>query len=63
MKQKIKRAIETIEGSKKTHVAWLEYFEKYPQQEKNFSNTIHSTKEQIEIIADYDNVLDILRTL
>ena len=63
MKEKVIRAFKTVEDAKNTHILWLKYFKKYPQQEKNFSETIHSAEEQRKIIEDYDNVLDVLNEI
>ncbi len=63
MREKAIRAFKTIEASKNTHILWLKYFEKYPQKEKDFSETIHSAEEQRKIIEDYDNVLDVLNEI
>ena len=57
------RAIATIEQSRQTHVDWCRWLEAHPEEIDRVAGTVHPPREQREIIAEYDNVLNCLREL
>ena len=63
-KQNIQKAISDIERFSQTHIDWANHFEAYPDIEKKKVKTGNwdTAKEHRQIVADYDNVLDILRS-
>jgi len=60
--QDIQKAIIDIEKMRKTHVQWAEYFEKYPDIEKEYikTNEWDSAKIHRELVQQYNNVLNVL---
>ena len=62
-KSEVELAISDMSNCRQTHVVWAEYFEKYPEAERTYGETVHPAKEQREIIAQYDRVLRILNSL
>jgi len=64
-KQNIQKAITDIEKMRKTHIQWAEYFEKHPDIERAYIGTGEwdSAKEHRNLVKQYDNVLNILKSL
>ena len=65
MKEKIKKVIKDVKWMKDIHRQWAEYFEKNPEIEKEYVATGEwdSAKEHRELMADYDNILNVIEFL
>lgn len=59
------QSIADMEWMRKSHVDWAEYFEKHPDIEKEYVATGEwsSAAQHRDIIAKYDNVIQLLKTL
>lgn len=55
-------AIERIELSRSTHVAWIEHFQACAYCQQYPPAYVNGIDEQRKIVAEYDNVLTVLRS-
>ncbi len=49
-----------MKHARKIHQAWADYFEKYPQQEPVYAETVHGRLRQLKIVKEYDRVIRLL---
>jgi len=55
----VNKAIATIEDSRRTHVEWRDWLNKYPNDQR--AVTAGDAQHHIRCIAEYDHVLKVLR--
>ncbi len=61
MKDSIQKAINIVEKSRQSHIKWVKHFEKWPEDQALVKDKIHSLVEQKEIVAEYTEVLSVLK--
>lgn len=56
-------AIATVRSSRKTHVDWLEWYERHPEEELKHGAIAGDAKHHREAIAGYDQVISVLESV
>jgi hypothetical protein len=57
----VDKAIATIEDSRKTHVEWRDFLNRHPDHPH--VKSVGDSQHHIQCIAEYDNVLKVLRSI
>ena len=59
----INRAIRTVEPSRRTHLRWLAFYQKYPGERRKYLKTAGGIVHHREVVKAYDQVLSVLRLI
>lgn len=59
----VEQAIARIEKSRLSHVQWANFFERWPEEEAKYEDTVGSRERNLRVTAEYDQVLDVLRRI
>jgi hypothetical protein len=59
----VHRAIASVEASRYSHVTWVAWYVRHPEDEAKYAETCGGRAHHEKCIAEYDHVLGVLRSI